>query len=530
MLAVAVRGRYLKGDGTAAAGQVTFSPRPNGVSDPGNGDILVSSAVTATLDADGSFAVTLQASDDLSIAPSGWTYAVSERIAGAREVREYDIDIPTSAAVTGIDLWDVAPASATSGDPTTFPTLAAFAALEGRVGTLETTYAPLASPALAGVPLAPSPLAGVRTPQIASTQHVLDSLGEVGAGPSYILPPAAVLAASTAAAWYTTNAATLMRFSLTRTRTFRYINLHVGVQSGNIQVGVCREASGSGNDYVTRVAHSGVIACPAAGAQKIDLGFFTLSPGDYAVFLWCDNTTASFLHGLSTGIAASRASFSTTVSGGITAAKTQVSGTTRWVTGLSLEAASFPTVLFGDSITLNQSWWTAMDDATGNRFSVSPVIASPLSGTNAGVAGNTTAQMLTRVATDVVALAPRYVSVLGGTNDVGAAVGAATTIANLAAIYDALVAGGAKFVACTIPPRTGLASDQALNLRTVNAWIRTHYANWAGARLCDWAWTLSDGTDESSPLADNFLDGVHPNAAGAALMAPLMARAVSTWV
>lgn len=137
MADVAVRGRYLKGDDTPASGQVTFAPRPRSINDSGDGDILVSSAVTAVLDDAGEFEVTLQASDDPSLAPTGWTYLVVERITGARGVRAYDIDVPTSAAGPGIDLWDVAPASPASGDPTVFPTLAAFAALDGRVDDLE---------------------------------------------------------------------------------------------------------------------------------------------------------------------------------------------------------------------------------------------------------------------------------------------------------------------------------------------------------------------------------------------------------
>lgn len=129
MADVAVRGRYLKGDDTPASGQVTFAPRPRSINDSGDGDILVSSAVTAVLDDAGEFEVTLQASDDPSLAPTGWTYLVVERIVGAREVRAYDIDVPTAAAGPGIDLWTVAPASASAGEPTAFVTLTAFVGL-----------------------------------------------------------------------------------------------------------------------------------------------------------------------------------------------------------------------------------------------------------------------------------------------------------------------------------------------------------------------------------------------------------------
>jgi hypothetical protein len=70
----------------------------------------------------------------------------------------------------------------------------------------------------------------------------------------------------------------------------RYLNWVVGVASGNVQVGVVRLA-GTGHADFTRVAATAVIACPTAGDIRTDLGVQGLSPGDYAVFIWADNTT-----------------------------------------------------------------------------------------------------------------------------------------------------------------------------------------------------------------------------------------------
>ena len=380
-----------------------------------------------------------------------------------------------------------------------------------------------------------NPASATRT-SLSSTYLTPASLPAVSVGPACVTPPASVLTAAATGVWYTVNAATFMRFSLTSPRTYRYVNLYVGVASGNIQVGVCRVKDADNSTvYATRVASSGVVACPATGAQRVDLGFVTLPPGEYLLFLWCDNVTATFMHGLATGITASRLCFNSTLVGGVPAGVTTVGTTTRWVSGLTLEAGKFPTVLLGDSITANQTWWDTADEATGNRFCRATGGLSPLTATNAGIGGNQTSQMLARVAADVTSLAPRYVSVLGGTNDVGNDVASATTIANLTSIYNAITAAGGQFVACTIPPRMGsvltnpLTPAQVVLLKTVNAWIRANYMTWAGARLCDWSWALSDGTDESSPLAGNFVDGVHPNATGEAIMAPIMARAVSAW-
>lgn len=375
------------------------------------------------------------------------------------------------------------------------------------------------------------PKVGVRTPSLTSGTQVADSIPEVGVGPNIITPPGAVIAASAAGAWYAANAATGMRFTLYRSRTYRYVNLHVGTQSGNIQVGVSRVyPSNATSVHTVRVAHSGVIACPAGGAQQIDLGFFTLPPGDYMLFLWCDNTTATFLHGLATGLTASRILFSQSsgLGSGVGATVQDFSTTTRWVSGLTLEAGQFPTVLFGDSITLNQTWFTTVDDSTGNRFSI----------TNKGTSGNTTADLVSRVAADVTASSPRYVTVLGGSNDItNSAISSATTIANLASLYSTITGAGGAVLACTLPPRDNasqgdrLTAAQQTKLREVNAWIRANYTSYSGARLCDWSYALSyDGTDETKPLAANFTDQVHPNSTGAAIMATVLRQAISTWV
>ena len=386
------------------------------------------------------------------------------------------------------------------------------------------TYAPIAS----------YPVPGERTPAVASLSQVSDSLPDPGFGPNLVVPPAAVLAASGAAAWYAVNNATLMRFHLSRPRTYRYVNLHVGTASGNIQVGVCRLRPDADSTVLAyRVAHSDVIACPAAGAARIDLGYFTLAPGDYGLFLWCDNTTAQFLHGLSAGVTASRAAFATTQVGGVAAADVYFSTTTRWVTGLSLESAPMPFVAIGDSITANGSpghnmgWLGVMNAATGYRFAY----------TNKGNAGETSTQVAARLATDFTALAPRYGSIFVGANDIGQGVAAATTIANLTAMYAAAQAAGIRFLACTVLPRDNtavgdrLTAQQQSDLRAVNAWIRSNVKNYPLATLCDWAYAMSaDGTDETAPKASLFSDHVHPNTAGEDVMAAVYRKAASAWV
>jgi hypothetical protein len=101
-----------------------------------------------------------------------------------------------------------------------------------------------------------------------------------------ILPPGLVVNAA-AAAWPAANRALFGRVDIDVAAPIRYLNWSVGVQSGNIQVGIVALA---GTSY-TRFAHSGVIACPAVGDVRTDLGAQTLPAGPYAAFIWADNTT-----------------------------------------------------------------------------------------------------------------------------------------------------------------------------------------------------------------------------------------------
>jgi hypothetical protein len=93
-----------------------------------------------------------------------------------------------------------------------------------------------------------------------------------------------------AAVWPAVNTANFVRFSLTAPGIYRYYNWSVGVQSGNVQVGVVT-LSGANRLSYARVMDSGVIACPAAATIRTDLGATLLAAGDYAMYLWADNTT-----------------------------------------------------------------------------------------------------------------------------------------------------------------------------------------------------------------------------------------------
>ncbi len=142
------------------------------------------------------------------------------------------------------------------------------------------------------------------TLQYKATGAIWYVLGTAAHGPAIILPQASY--ASGLQAWPLANLALFHRFSLSVGKVYRYINTAVGAASGNIQVGVVR-LSGSGLLSYTRVMDSGVIAAVNGSPKQFDLGATYLPAGDYAFFMWADNTTVTMLWGnASTAASSSR--------------------------------------------------------------------------------------------------------------------------------------------------------------------------------------------------------------------------------
>jgi hypothetical protein len=141
---------------------------------------------------------------------------------------------------------------------------------------------------------------------------------------SLIVPPGAILNPG-AAVWPAANRAIYMRFDLGGATPIRYINWSCGVQSGNVQVGIVSIAPTAFTAY-TRIAHSGVIACPAAGDIRTDLGSTLYPAGTYAAFLWADNITFQARHSSNSGLTVLRAcGIESSLAAGVTA-----TGTITW--------------------------------------------------------------------------------------------------------------------------------------------------------------------------------------------------------
>src|SRR5690348_14498033 len=148
-----------------------------------------------------------------------------------------------------------------------------------------------------------------------------------------------------------------------------------------------------------------------------------------------------------------------------------------------------------------------------------------------GISGQTTPQMLVRFRQDVIALNPRVVVLLAGTNDIAGNTGPSTLEMiedNITSMAELARANGIAVVLCSVLPaydfawKKGLAPAQ--KIVTLNAWIK-RYAASHGAAYVDYHSALAD---ERQGLKAAFSpDGVHPNEAGYRIMAPLVEKGIT---
>ncbi len=144
---------------------------------------------------------------------------------------------------------------------------------------------------------------------------------------------------------------------------------------------------------------------------------------------------------------------------------------------------------------------------------------------NRGISGQTSPQMLVRFRQDVIDLDPKVVVILAGTNDLAENTGPMTpreTENNLASMADLATANHIHVVLCSITPSVNFpwfpGLDPAPKIAAINAWIRD-YAAQKGYVYVDFYSALKD--PQGGLPANLSHDGVHPNPAGYAVMAPL---------
>jgi lysophospholipase L1-like esterase len=184
-------------------------------------------------------------------------------------------------------------------------------------------------------------------------------------------------------------------------------------------------------------------------------------------------------------------------------------------------------VFFGDSITDN---WSKPD--YGGFFPGKPYV-------NRGIGGQTTAQMLLRFRADVLELDPLAVVILAGTNDIAGNAGPVTLDQvqdNLASMAELARVQGIKVVLASLLPvsddkkdANGLAITRTRQrptgtIRELNRWLATYAARNGHGYLDYFKATADPNGLLLAPLND---DGLHPNAKGYEVMAPLAEKAIA---
>jgi len=150
---------------------------------------------------------------------------------------------------------------------------------------------------------------------------------------------------------------------------------------------------------------------------------------------------------------------------------------------------------------------------------------------NRGITHQTTPQMLVRFRQDVIALKPRVVVILGGANDFAGYAGPATegTISeNIMTMTELAKLHGIKVVLAAVTPICdcfSLLSARRPPGRIIglNGWLKG-YAAKVGAVYADVYSVLAEGRNMKQELT---VDGLIPNAAGYALMAPVIEKAIA---
>jgi lysophospholipase L1-like esterase len=176
-------------------------------------------------------------------------------------------------------------------------------------------------------------------------------------------------------------------------------------------------------------------------------------------------------------------------------------------------------VFFGDSIT---DVWKLEEFFPGKPY------------VNRGISGQTTAQMLLRFRADVIELHPKAVVILAGTNDIAGNTGPVTLEqieANYATIAELARAHEIKVVYSSVLPvheYTEKAGDMLTQrppekIVALNQWLKNYCAAAKGVYLDYFAAMVDDKGRMKKELAE---DGLHPNAAGYTIMAPLAEAAI----
>lgn len=180
-------------------------------------------------------------------------------------------------------------------------------------------------------------------------------------------------------------------------------------------------------------------------------------------------------------------------------------------------------VFFGDSIT---DIWHLDEYFPGKPY------------VNRGIGGQTTPQMLVRFRQDVISLRPKVVVILAGTNDIAGNTGP-MRLEDIEADYASLAelarANNIKVIYSSVLPvhnyteksksKLYFAQRSPEKILALNSWLKNYCAVTAnGCTYLDYFSAMVD--DKGLMKKDLADDGLHPNAAGFKIMAPMAEAAI----
>src|SRR5216683_4279172 len=183
-------------------------------------------------------------------------------------------------------------------------------------------------------------------------------------------------------------------------------------------------------------------------------------------------------------------------------------------------------VFMGDSIT--DGWGRKY----GKFFPDKPYV-------NRGISGQTTPQMLIRFRPDVIALKPKVVVILAGTNDISGNTGPMTLDqieGNLTSMFDLAHANGIRVVFASVLPISDYEKNKdgqpivrtkqrpPEQITSLNDWMKKYAAAHGGIYL-DYFSAMAD--DKGFLKEELSEDGLHPNQKGYDIMAPLAEQAIA---
>jgi lysophospholipase L1-like esterase len=178
--------------------------------------------------------------------------------------------------------------------------------------------------------------------------------------------------------------------------------------------------------------------------------------------------------------------------------------------------AKVDAVFLGDSIT---EGWARTDPDFFSKGNV-----------GRGISAQTTPQLLVRMYSDVIALKPRVVHIMAGTNDIAHNTGPMTAQEsrnNLMAMCDIAKAHKIRIVLGSVPPASKYwwrpHAQPKAEAVALNEWMRG-YAKSIGAKYADYAAVLTDA--QGNVKTEFAKDEVHPSKEGYAAMRPIAEAAL----